>query len=381
MGWRSLAALLACVVLVGQAAENPPEAALALADALHLTDGAKSVLIGKAANGVQRGENSQKELDCLQAADFGPVKVAYAEALAASLNDAEIDAAMKFFSSEHGRRYAQTWELHNFKTLTDQDHAGIRDFFNSEAGRKLMLVLVDDKGFMDRLLPRLMPMLDRCMEQKSVAQFFDRVAPVTGGASEDTSPPASKEALRRLIRAMRDDEAMVLASQQRLPAHENHVSKRQVACIAGIKPAQITDSFAAGINGQLTSSEVNDALAFYESKAGQGFTQSLIDRFRLPPGQDVTGTDYVLRYMTPDQVLEMKEFVKKPVARKLMVDKITEHVIDGVQRRLIELVQECAETGGVISERTSRPSRTRSMRSAFRERPCLPARWPHDCPR
>ena len=48
--------------------------------------------------------------------------------------------------------------------------------------------------------------------------------------------------------------------------------------------------------------------------------------------------------MTPDQVLEMKEFVKKPVARKLMVDKITEQksVIDGVQRRLIELVQECA---------------------------------------
>jgi hypothetical protein len=206
------------------AAENPPEAAFALADALHLPEAAKSVLIGRMASGVKRGENSQEELDCLQAADFGPVKVAYAEALAAPLSDAEIDAALKVFSSEPGRRYAQTWSSHNFKSLTDQDHAGIRDFFNSEAGRKLMLVLVDGKGFLDRALPRLTPMMDRCMEKKTVRQFFDQVAPVTAGAGEDTSPPASKEALRRLIRAMRDDEAMVLASQQRLPAYENRMS-------------------------------------------------------------------------------------------------------------------------------------------------------------
>lgn len=340
---RALAAFLACVVLTGQAAENPPEAALALADALHLPDAAKRVLIGRMASGVQRGENSQKELDCLRAADYGPIKVAYAEHFAASLSDAEIDAALKFFSSEPGRRYAQTWSLHNFKSLTDQDHAGIGDFFNSEAGRKLVPVLLDGKGFLDRVLPHLTPMMDRCMEKKSVAQFFDRVAPVTAGAGEDTSPPASKEALRRLIRAMRDDEATVLAFQQGLPAHENRISKREAACIAGIKPAQITDAFAVGVAGQLTSSEVTDALAFYESKAGQGFTQSLIDRLRLPPEREATGADYIMRYMTVDQVLELKEFVQKPVARKLMVDKITEQesVIAGVQRRVLELMQEC----------------------------------------
>jgi hypothetical protein len=344
MGRRSLAAFLACMALTGHAAENPPEAALALADALHLPDAAKSVLIGRMASGVKRGENSQKELDCLQTADFGPIKVAYAEALAASLNVTELDAALKFFSTEPGRRYAQTWTLHNFKTLTDQDHAGIGDFFNSEAGRKLVPVLADEKGFIDRLLPRLAPIMDRCMEKKSVAQFFDRVAPVTAGASEDTSPPASKEALRRLIRAMRDDEIMVLTFQQGLPAHANRMSKRQAACIADIKPAQITDAFAAGISGQLTASEVADALTFYESKAGQGFTQSIIDRFQLPPGREQTGTDYMLRYMTPEQALEMKEFVKKPVARKLMLDKVTQQqpVLDGVQRRLLELIQECA---------------------------------------
>jgi hypothetical protein len=343
MGRRSLAAFFACVVLAGHAAENPPEAALALADALHLPEAAKSLLIGRTASGVTHGENSQKELDCLQTADFGPIKVAYAEALAAALSDAEIDAALKFFSSEPGRRYAQTWRLHDFKTLTDQDHAGIGDFFNSEAGRKLVPVLMDEKGFMDRLLPRLTPIMDRCMEKKSVAQFFDRVAPVTAGGSEDTSPPASKEALRRLIRARRDDEIMVLTFQQRLPAHENRMSKRQAACIAGIKPAQITDAFAAGISGQLTASEVADALTFYESKAGQGFTQSIVDRFRLPPGGEQTGTDYMLRYMTPEQALEMKEFVKKPVARKLMLDKVTEQksVMDAVQHRILELIQEC----------------------------------------
>ena len=340
---RSLAAFLACLVLTGQAAENPPEAAFALADALHLPDAAESLLVGRLANGVKRGENSQKELDCLQAADFGPARVAYAEALAASLNDAELNDALKFFSSEIGRRYAQTWRLHNFKTLTDQDHAGIRDFFNSEAGRKLVLVLVDDKGFMDRLLPRLTPMMDRCMEKKSVAQFFDRVAPVTDGASKDTSPPASREALRRLIRAMREDEAMVLGFQQGLLVYEHRMSKRDAACIASVKPAQVTDSFAAAISGQLTSSDVTDALAFYESKAGQGFTESIIDRFKLPLGTE-TGTDYVMRYMTADQVLEMKEFVQKPVARKLMVDKIAQQkpVLDAVQRRLMEVVRECA---------------------------------------
>lgn len=340
---RSLAAFLACLVLTGQAAESPPEAAFALTDALYLTEGGKRVVIGRTASGVQRGENSQNELDCIQAADYGPLRVAYAEALAASLSAAEIDAALKFFSSELGRRYAQAWSLRGFQPLTDQEYAGAGSFFGSEAGRKLLLVLMDGKGFLERVLPRLMPMLDRCMEQKSVAQFFDRVAPVTGGASEDTSPPASKEALRRLIRAMREDEAMVLVSQQRLPAHEHHMSKRQVACIAGIKPAQITDSFAAAISGQLTSSDVTDALAFYESKAGQGFTQSIIDRLKLPPGTE-TGTDYVLRYMTADQVLEMKEFVQKPVARKLMVDKIAQQkpVLDAVQRRLLEVVRECA---------------------------------------
>jgi len=344
IGLRSLAALLACVALAGQAAENPPEAAFALADQLHLTEGAKSVLIGKVANDVKRGENSQKELDCLQATDFGPVRVAYAEALAASLSEAELDAALKFFASEPGRRYAQTWHLHNFNTLTARDQAGIGDFFNSEAGRKLTLVLVDDKGFMDRLLPRLSPMMERCMEKKSVAQFFDRIAPVTAGASKEASPPASMEALRRLIRAMRDDEAMVLAFQQGLAAHESRISKREAACIAGLEPAQITDAFAVGISGQLSSSDVTDALAFYESKAGQGFTQSLIDRFRLPPGQEKTGTDYMLRYMTADQALEMKEFMQKPVARKLMAEKLTQQqsVIAGVQRRVLELVRECA---------------------------------------
>jgi hypothetical protein len=344
MGRRSLAAFLACVVLAGRAAESPPEAALALADALDLTERAKGVLIGSTANGVKRGENSQKELDCLWAADFGPIRVGYAEGLAASLSDAEIDAALKFFSGEPGRRYVQTWTLHNFKSLTDQDHAGIRDFFNSEAGRKLVPLLMDQKGFMDRLLPRLTPIMDRCMEKKSVAQFFDQVAPVTAGASEDLSPPASMEALRRLIRAMRDDEVMVLVFQQRLLAYENRMSKRQAACMADIKPAQVTDAFAAGISGQLTSSDVTDALAFYESKAGQGFAQSIIDRFRLPPGQDVTDTDYILRYMTPEQVLELKKFVQKPVARKLMVDKVTQQkvVFDAVQKRLMELMQECA---------------------------------------
>jgi len=343
-GWRWLAAFLTCVALAGQAAENPPDAALALADALHLTEAAKSVVIGRMVSGVKRGENSQKELDCLLAADFGPLRVAYAEGLAASLSNADIDAALKFFSSELGRRYAQTRLSQDFKTITDQDYAGIGDFFNSEAGRKLVPVLMDDKGFMERLLPRLTPVMDLCMEKKSVAQFFDRVAPVTAGASADTSPPASKESLRRLIRAMRDDEAAVLAFQQGLPAYENRISKRDAACITGIKPAQITDTFAAGLSGQLTSSEVTDALAFYESKAGQGFTQSLIDRFRLPPGQELTGTDYMLRYMTAEQALEMKEFVKKPVARKLMMNRVTQQkpVLDGVQKRLIELVQECA---------------------------------------
>jgi hypothetical protein len=343
MSRRALAAFFTCIVLAVQAAENPPEAALALADALHLTEAAKSALIGRMASGVKRGENSQKELDCLQTADFGPIKVAYAEALAASLNDTEIDAALKFFSTDPGRRYAQTWRLHDFKTLTDQDHAGIGDFLNSEAGRKLVPVLMDEKGFMNRLLPRLAPIMDRCMERKSVAQFFDRVAPVSAGAGEDTSPPASKEALRRLIRAMRDDEIMVLTFQQGLPAHQSRMSKRQAACIADLKPAQITDAFAAGISGQLTASEVTDALTFYESKAGQGFTQSIIDRFQLPPGRQQTGTDYMLRYMTPEQALEMKEFAKKPVARKLMLDKVMQQksVMDGVQRRILELIQEC----------------------------------------
>jgi hypothetical protein len=110
-----------------------------------------------------------------------------------------------------------------------------------------------------------------------------------------------------LIRAMREDEAMVLGFQQGLLVYEHRMSKRDAACIASVKPAQ-------AISGQLTSSDVTDALAFYESKAGQGFTESIIDRFKLPLGTE-TGTDYVMRYMTADQVLEMKEFVQKPVAQ------------------------------------------------------------------
>jgi len=173
---RSLTAFLACVALAGQAAENPPEAAFALVDALHLTEGAKIALVGRTASRVQRGENSQKELDCLQAADYGPIKLAYAEAFAASLSDAEIGAALQFFSSEPGRRYAQNWSLQNYTALTDQDYAGAGDFFASESGRKLLLLLMDEKGFLHRLLPRLTPIMDRCMEKRSAAQLFDRVA-------------------------------------------------------------------------------------------------------------------------------------------------------------------------------------------------------------
>ena len=40
----------------------------------------------------------------------------------------------------------------------------------------------------------------------------------------------------------------------------------------------------------------------------------------------------------------MKEFVKKPVARKLMKDNLTQQksVMEGVQGRLLQIVQECA---------------------------------------
>lgn len=52
----------------------------------------------------------------------------------------------------------------------------------------------------------------------------------------------------------------------------------------------------------------------------------------------------MLDYMTADQLLEMKEFIKNPVARKLMVDKVPQQksAMEGVQRRLVQVVQEYA---------------------------------------
>lgn len=336
---RCLAALLACVSLAGQAAENPPAQALALVDALQLVEGAKKLLIGRIAGGVQRGVNSQQELDCLRAADFSVINVEYAEAFARSLSEPEIDSALKYFSSEAGRRYAQAWSQQGFKPLTEQDYGSAGEFFTSEAGRKLLSILMDEKGFRDRLMPQLLPVFDRCMEKKSAAEQFDALAP-PATPSEDRSPPASKQALRQLIRAMGDDAAFLLAFQQRLPEYGNRISKRNADCIKGIKPAQLTDAFAEQLAGQLTSSEVTDALAFYESKAGQGFRQGSLAQMKLPPGQKIS----MLDYMTADQLLEMKEFVKKPVARKLMKDNLTQQksVMEGVQGRLLQIVQECA---------------------------------------
>lgn len=335
---RCLAAFLACASLAGQAAENPPAGALALADTMQLSEAAKTAFIGKTATKVQRGEKSQQELHCLRAADYSVINVEYAAAFARSLSEAEIDSALKYFSSEAGRRYMQNWSLQRFEPLTEQDYAGAGEFFGSEAGRKLLPILMDESGLRNRLVPRLIPVLERCMEKKSAAEYFDELAPAT--PAEDKSPPASKEALRQLIRAMRDDEAFVLAFQQQLPAHGDRISKRDADCIKGMKPAQITDAFAAGIAGRLTSSEVTDALAFYESKAGQGFTRGSIAQLNLPPGRQVS----MLDYMTADQLLEMKEFVKKPIARKLMMDKLTQQksVMEGVQRRLLQIVQECS---------------------------------------
>lgn len=52
----------------------------------------------------------------------------------------------------------------------------------------------------------------------------------------------------------------------------------------------------------------------------------------------------MLDYMTADQLLEMKEFIKNPVARKLMVDKVPQQksAMEGVQRRPVQVVQEYA---------------------------------------
>lgn len=69
-------------------------------------------------------------------------------------------------------------------------------------------------------------------------------------------------------------------------------------------------------------------------------SQASLAQMKLPPGREVA----MLDYMTADQLLEMKEFIKNPVARKLMVDKVPQQksAMEGVQRRPVQVVQEYA---------------------------------------
>jgi hypothetical protein len=335
---RWLAIVLAGVILGGWAADSPSQAALAIADAMRVTETFRVGLKMRARQDVERGGNSQQELDCLEAADLSFVKITYAEALARLLTQAELNEVLKFFSSPVGKRYLAGALA---ESLSSEERAALGEFLVSDAGAKISTEL-DTPQFRDQLFKRVSSVTSPCREGKTSAERFASLVPAPSPdevrAAKEKFTPAAYDQVYALIRAMRHDELVVLALQQRVTANAARLPKQAATCAAGFKPSQFTDVIARPLIGQLSTTEVADALAFYRSKAGQQITQARFDEARAgAPQRPITD------YITADQGAELLQFLKRPVARKLMEENVLEQkaIEESLAKQMAKVMDAC----------------------------------------
>jgi hypothetical protein len=360
--WAYAAAAI-CAGLSAQAGANPPSEAFALADAMQLMESSRLGLEARIQAGIAQGRKSQKELDCFKSADLGAVRVVFAEAFAGAMTIAEMEEGRNFFTTAEGRRYLQYsnakemadrgWSTARVSDLSEEELVAAAKFLASPTGNKIYFQVLQSAEVKDKLFERLLPVLAKCVEQKTPAQYFAELAlsmpasPSTDSASSSRGARASHSQAVELVRAMREDELAILSLRQRISQQRGPAAKGPAtACVEAIQPADITDTIAVSIEEGLSDVETVEAITFYRSEVGKKFTQLSFDSMeRATEPMDFIG---VIRV---EGALELRKFFARPVARKLLLEKITlqQSAMDRLGLRLRELAEKC------LQETTRRP--------------------------
>jgi hypothetical protein len=149
--WKTFFAsiLIPATVNVSAQPAVPPAEAKALVAAMQVAEQAREGVLAGVQKAVQQGRASQKEFDCIKAANLGSVEDAYASAFAAALSPAEMKDATAFLSSPEGKaylRYARSEERKQRglpdpdpkSGLTDKETAAALGFVEKSAGKKLL---------------------------------------------------------------------------------------------------------------------------------------------------------------------------------------------------------------------------------------------------
>lgn len=169
-----LVLLLSAANVPAQAPQSKPSEAKLLAQAMQVAQSSRTGIEASVQKAIQDGRSTQKELDCVKAANMDFAVDAYAAAIETALTPAEINRALVFFASAEGRgylKYSRTQELQargiadaEPKTdLTPAEYRATTSFLDSSAGKKLLEAHVLETSELKSALARsLMALVNRC---------------------------------------------------------------------------------------------------------------------------------------------------------------------------------------------------------------------------
>jgi hypothetical protein len=365
MKCRSLRSLLftASLLFVGlpaQGSEDVPPSAFALADAMQVVETFRLVTESRTRAGIEKGTNSEKELECWKVADFTPVRGVYAETFARIMTSAEMDEARAFLATPLGSKVVQYmnaegmkargWPSPSSPSLTEDEGAAALKFLSTSAGSKIYGDDLQSSELQKRLIDSLLPLFQKCMEPQSLAQHFEELdASMTPeerkratSSAADTTRPSQSDAIK-LVRAMREDEFLLANVRHQMNTDTRPLSKVQRACMESLKPTDISSAMAVAVQEQLSAAEVKDAIEYYESEAGRKFTDIAFANIEQP----IELADF-MKVMTVDEALSLRKFLVLSASRKLMQDKIIQQPasMTRVTRRVRELLESCFRQSG-----------------------------------
>lgn len=354
------APVLLCVAVSIEAAEDVPPSALALADALQVVETTRLTMEARIKAGIETGRNSEQELGCWKATDFTPVRSVFAEALARLLTSAEMDEARTFLAKPLGRKVmqfmnaesakARGWQWPSAAPLTEEEAVEALEFLSTSAGKKIYSDELQSPEMQKRMVDRMLPMFQKCMEPKSTAQRFENLeASMTpeereraAASAADKTRPSQSDAIK-LVRAMREDELFVALLHQRTKRDTRPMPKARRDCIESLRPTDVTSALVPAVQEHLSASEVKDAIGFYESEVGRKYTNLIFDNLERP-----TELADFMKVISIDETRSLRKFFVTSASRKLMEDKVTQEPasMNRIGLRLQEFMDSCLSKSG-----------------------------------
>jgi hypothetical protein len=135
------------------------------------------------------------------------------------------------------------------------------------------------------------------------------------------------EKSQALVHAMRADEIAVASAKRAFlsGALEDRFGKTNPACVKKVPYTDFTAGQVRVVESVLSATEIDAALAFFQSPAGGKYVEGLVRRLRASQGEDSTlppvkGKEEI----TPEQMAAIAEFSRSDLGHKIMGRDMTE---------------------------------------------------------